>query len=393
MPLLIDHDGVGYYTLHWIVADLYDVTLWHLGCHGAMWAYMLTVDITCPYRVLWLASEVWRGPVGSVMSRGSDRLCEFGDRFWSERYDFVSYAINGVNRQDEQIKLIRVRVEGFMYIRGCVLQYTIDWCGIDNLYHKWCWKDLESGARARSRSSESSDCELSVWLCGQCIYIYEWKRSDLLINDLTVLRSFWLFFPAHPLQFGACDQDCVPAEHAWRWITSGKWQKNMDSIRSIPKSFRQDEPMIGLKTALGRNPLRVDRTGDASRTRVSVTCKTTGSGGQMTVGWNRTHSPRIQYSRRVVNAEQEIGQLWSEYQTEQFSGGTISGVSHGSVHYSYRTDQIARRLVVTFWRATMIGLRRKDILTCIAPDGHMMCMWRRNYVLRVNIWKKQWSGF
>ena len=67
--------------------------------------------------------------------------------------------------------------------------------------------------------------------------------------------------------------------------------------------------MIALKTALGGNPLRVDRTGDASRTRVSVTRETTGSGGQMTVGWNRTHSPRIQYSRRVVNAEQEVGRL------------------------------------------------------------------------------------
>ena len=33
-----------------------------------------------------------------------------------------------------------------------------------------------------------------------------------------------------------------------------------------------------------------------------------GRGGQMSVGWNRTHSPRIPYSRRVVNAEQEVGQ-------------------------------------------------------------------------------------
>ena len=54
--------------------------------------------------------------------------------------------------------------------------------------------------------------------------------------------------------------------------------------------------------------------------------------------------------------------------------GTISGVSHGSVHYSYRMDQIARRLVVTFWRATMIGLRSKNILTYLAPDDHMMGM-------------------
>ena len=27
MPLLIDHDGVGYYTLHWIIPNLYNVTL------------------------------------------------------------------------------------------------------------------------------------------------------------------------------------------------------------------------------------------------------------------------------------------------------------------------------------------------------------------------------
>ena len=102
-------------------------------------------------------------------------------------------------------------------------------------------------------------------------------------------EEFLVILPPHiRYNFGGCYQDCVPAEHAWRWITSGKWQKNTDSIRSIPKSFRQDEPMIGLKTALGRNPLRVDRMGDASQTRVSVTRKTTGSGGQMTVGWNRT---------------------------------------------------------------------------------------------------------
>ena len=56
----------------------------------------------------------------------------------------------------------------------------------------------------------------------------------------------------------------------------------MDNVRKVTKEygqypeysdiFRQDEPMIGLKTALGGNPLRVDRTGDASRTRVSVMC-------------------------------------------------------------------------------------------------------------------------
>ena len=175
MPLfLIDHDGVGYYTLHWIVPDLYDVTLWHLGCHGAMWAYVLTVDITCPYRVLWLAlrSMVRTGWKRDV-SEGLIDCVMFGDRFWSERYDFVSYAINGVNHRDEQIKLIRVRVEGFMYIRGCgfVLQYTIDWCGIDNLYYKWCWNDLgvrspepEAGVRSPAIVNLVSDCVDSVYI-------------------------------------------------------------------------------------------------------------------------------------------------------------------------------------------------------------------------------------
>ena len=87
----------------------------------------------------------------------------------------------------------------------------------------------------------------------------------------------------------------------------------MDNVRKRTKEYGQyreysDIPMIGLKTALGGNPLRVDRTGEASQTRASVTRKTTGRGGQITVGWNRTHSPWIQYSRRVVNAEQEVGQ-------------------------------------------------------------------------------------
>ena len=65
----------------------------------------------------------------------------------------------------------------------------------------------------------------------------------------------------------------------------------MDSIRSIPNFLQHNEPMIGVKTALRGNPLRsdgVDRTGDTSQIRVSATRKTTGRGGQMTVGWNRT---------------------------------------------------------------------------------------------------------
>ena len=45
----------------------------------------------------------------------------------------------------------------------------------------------------------------------------------------------------------------------------------MDNVGKRTKEYR---PMIGLKTALGGNPLRVDRTGDASRTRISVTRRT-----------------------------------------------------------------------------------------------------------------------
>ena len=31
-------------------------------------------------------------------------------------------------------------------------------------------------------------------------------------------------------------------------------------------------------------------------------------------------------------------------------------------------------------------------MTYLTPDDHMMCMWQRNYVLRGDNWKKQWSG-
>ena len=65
--------------------------------------------------------------------------------------------------------------------------------------------------------------------------------------------------------------------------------------------------------------------------------------------------------------------------------GTISGISH-------RMDQITRCLVVTFRRATMIGLRRKNILIYLHPDDHMMDMWQKDYVLQLDNWRKQWSG-
>ena len=65
--------------------------------------------------------------------------------------------------------------------------------------------------------------------------------------------------------------------------------------------------------------------------------------------------------------------------------GTISGISH-------RMDQITRRLVVTYWRATMIGLRRKNILIYLHPDDHMLDMWQKDYVLQLDNWRKQRYG-
>ena len=55
-------------------------------------------------------------------------------------------------------------------------------------------------------------------------------------------------------------------------------------------------------------------------------------------------------------------------------------------------DSTTFGLVVTFWRATMKVLRRMDIPTYLTPDNQMMCNRKRNYVLRVDNWKKQWSG-
>ena len=40
----------------------------------------------------------------------------------------------------------------------------------------------------------------------------------------------------------------------------------------------------------------------------------------------------------------------------------------------------------------MIGHRRKDILTFLNPDDHMMKMWQKDYFLQVDNWKKQWFG-
>ena len=72
----------------------------------------------------------------------------------------------------------------------------------------------------------------------------------------------------------------------------------MNDVRTVTREYGQypkyseffsehNKPAIGVKTALGGNPLKsdgVDRMGDASHIRVSATRKTTGRGGQMAVG-------------------------------------------------------------------------------------------------------------
>ena len=102
----------------------------------------------------------------------------------------------------------------------------------------------------------------------------------------------------------------------------------------------------------------VDKTGDTNRTLVWVARRTTGRGGQTTIGSIRTHSLRRWNSRRATNAEREVGQPSIGYQTRQLSAETVSGISHGSVPCLLLMGRIVRRLVVTFRRATQIGLRR-----------------------------------
>ena len=75
---------------------------------------------------------------------------------------------------------------------------------------------------------------------------------------------------------------------------------------------------------------------------------------------------------------------YSEYRYSDFFQ-KLSGISPWM-------DQIARRLVVTFRRATMIGLRRKNILVYLHSDDQMLDVWQKDYVLQLDNWRKQWSG-
>ena len=119
--------------------------------------------------------------------------------------------------------------------------------------------------------------------------------------------------------------------------------------------------MIKIQTSLSGSPLRsdgVDKTGDANRTLVWVTHRTTGRGGQTMIGSIRTHSYNGQNSRRAAKVEHEVGQPSIGDMKRRRYTETVGGKSHRSVPCLRPTGRIVRRLVVTFRRATQIGLRR-----------------------------------
>ena len=80
----------------------------------------------------------------------------------------------------------------------------------------------------------------------------------------------------------------------------------MNNSRTMTRQYSSE-----MQTSPRGSPLRsdgVDGTEDANQTtRVLVAHRTTGRGGQATLGSIQTHSPRRLNSRRVVNAEQEVG--------------------------------------------------------------------------------------
>ena len=93
-------------------------------------------------------------------------------------------------------------------------------------------------------------------------------------------------------------------------------------------------------------------------TLVWVTHRTTGRGGHTMIGSIRTHSLSGQNSRWAANVEREVGQPSIGYLKRRLHTETVGGISHRSVPCLRPTGRIIRRLVLTFRRATQIGLRR-----------------------------------
>ena len=117
----------------------------------------------------------------------------------------------------------------------------------------------------------------------------------------------------------------------------------MDSGRTTTRQYSEysdffqhnkNESTIRIQTSLTGSPLRpdgVDETGDANRTLVWVTHRTTGRGGQTMIGLIRIHSLSGQNSRQAANVEREVSQPSIGYLKRRLCTETVGGISHGSV--------------------------------------------------------------
>ena len=137
----------------------------------------------------------------------------------------------------------------------------------------------------------------------------------------------------------------------------------MDSGRTTTILFKhnENESTIRIQTSLSGSPLKsdgVDETGDVNWTLVWVTHRTTGRGGHTMIGSIRTHSLSGQNSRRAANVEREVGQPSIGYLQRRSHTESVGGISHRSVPYLRPTGRLVRRLIVTFRRATQLGLRK-----------------------------------
>ena len=125
------------------------------------------------------------------------------------------------------------------------------------------------GLGIRSRSPKPEFGVRRLWT--ECIYMCEWKRSDLLINDLTVLRSFWLFFPAHPLQLECSLEEDLKDEaflgHWWPLIilsalttTSASHHENEENSADEEKNDLNIIIPRGTGDATGRLEMKTDES-------------------------------------------------------------------------------------------------------------------------------------
>ena len=123
----------------------------------------------------------------------------------------------------------------------------------------------------------------------------------------------------------------------------------------------ENQSTIKIQTYASGSPPKsdgADETGDASWILVPGTPRTTGRGRHMRIVSIRTQTVSGQNSRRAANVEREVGQPVIGYLRRRVYTETVGGISHRSVPCLHQTDRIVRRRVVTFRRATQIGLRK-----------------------------------